>query len=121
MTHYCQKNNYFLSRAKNLSLKPLFFAKGKEEGILGVSHNVSSAAPTIQELFDFLPNSTLGMIVLHLCMSLHVCYCIIPIVPTPFACINCNKTYVTSNELIIFSTIGKYVEYLVFSEEYKIV
>jgi hypothetical protein len=39
---------------------------------------------------------------------------------TPFACINCNKTYVTSNELIIFSIIGKYVEYLVFSEEYKI-
>jgi hypothetical protein len=40
---------------------------------------------------------------------------------TPFACINCNKTYVTSNESIIFSIIGKYVEYLVFSEEYKIV
>jgi hypothetical protein len=121
LTHYCQKNYYFLSRAINLSLKPLFFAKGKEEGILDLSHNVASAAPAIQELFDFLPNSTLGMIVLHLCMSLHVCYCINPIVPTPFACINCNKTYVTSNELIIFSTIGKYVEYLVFSEEYKIV
>jgi hypothetical protein len=39
---------------------------------------------------------------------------------TPFACINCNKTYVTSNELIIFSMTGKYVEYVVFSEEYKI-
>jgi hypothetical protein len=39
---------------------------------------------------------------------------------TPFACINCNKIYVTSNELIIFSMIGKYVEYLLFSEEYKI-
>ena len=39
---------------------------------------------------------------------------------TPFTFIICNKTYVTSNELIIFSMIGKYVEYLVFSEEYKI-
>ena len=38
----------------------------------------------------------------------------------PFTLIICNKTYVTSNELIIFSMIGKYVEYLVFSEEYKI-
>jgi hypothetical protein len=39
---------------------------------------------------------------------------------TPFACINSNKTYVTSNELIISSMIGKYVEYLVISEEYEI-
>jgi hypothetical protein len=39
---------------------------------------------------------------------------------TPFACINYNKSYVTSNELIISSMIGKYVEYLVISEEYEI-
>jgi hypothetical protein len=30
-------------------------------------------------------------------------------------------TYVTSNESIIFSMIGKYVEYLVVAEEYEIV
>jgi hypothetical protein len=43
---------------------------------------------------------------------------------TPFDCINCNNktfTYVTSNESIIFSMIGKYVEYLVVAEEYEIV